>query len=73
MQAGRQGWHKDRGDGEAERGDAQDAAEMRSPHPGLFDQDEWLIASYHCCCDLAGGIAPASTPYSCGTITPRAP
>ena len=24
----------------------------------------WLIASYHRCCERAGGIAPASTPYT---------
>src|SRR5665647_511892 len=24
----------------------------------------WLIAGYHVCCELAGGIAPASTPYT---------
>ena len=24
----------------------------------------WLIAGYHLCCELAGGIAPGSTPYT---------
>ena len=32
--------------------------------PGRQHSPAWLIASYHRCCELAGGIAPASTPYT---------
>jgi len=32
--------------------------------PGRQYSPAWLIASYHRCCELAGGIAPASTPYT---------
>ena len=47
-------------------------ADLRRPDREWFFEDqhgrqyspEWLIASYHRCCELAGGIAPASTPYT---------
>ncbi len=47
-------------------------ADLRRPDREWFFEDqpgrqyspEWLIASYHLCCELAGGIAPASTPYT---------
>lgn len=47
-------------------------AELRYPAREWFFQDQhghpyspsWLIASYHRCCELAGGIAPDSTPYT---------
>lgn len=32
--------------------------------PGCQYSPAWLIASYHRCCKLAGGIAPTSTPYT---------
>src|SRR6266568_4141221 len=46
--------------------------ELRRPDREWFFEDQhgcqyspaWLIASYHRCCQLAGGIAPASTPYT---------
>jgi len=45
-------------------------ADLRHPDREWFCEDQhgrryspaWLIAGYHLCCDLAGGIAPASTP-----------
>src|SRR6266540_2649778 len=47
-------------------------ADLRRPDREWFFEDQhgcqyspaWLIASYHRCCELAGGIAPASTPYT---------
>jgi integrase/recombinase XerD len=47
-------------------------AELRRPGREWFFEDKpgcqyspaWLVASYHRCCELAGGIAPASTPYT---------
>jgi integrase/recombinase XerD len=56
-------------------------ADLRHPDREWFFEDqhgrqyspEWLIAGYHLCCERAGGIAPASTPTRCGTITPPAP
>src|SRR6266702_450345 len=47
-------------------------ADLRRPDREWFFGDRhgrqyspsWLIASYHLCCELAGGIAPASTPYT---------
>lgn len=47
-------------------------AEQRHPDRQWFFQDQharqhspsWLIANYHDCCELAGGIAPTSTPYT---------
>ena len=47
-------------------------ADVRCPGREWFFADQhgrqyspaWLIASYHRCCELAGGIAPASTPYT---------
>jgi integrase/recombinase XerD len=47
-------------------------AELRRPdrewffevHPGRQCSPAWLIASYHRCCERAGGIAPGSTPYT---------
>jgi len=47
-------------------------ADMRRPDREWFFEDQhgcqyspsWLIASYHRCCERAGGIAPASTPYT---------
>jgi integrase/recombinase XerD len=47
-------------------------ADLRHPGREWFFEDrhgrqhsaDWLIASYHRCCELAGGIAPASTPYT---------
>ena len=32
--------------------------------PGRQYSPDWLIASYHRCCELAGGVAPASAPYT---------
>src|SRR5258708_12004153 len=45
-------------------------ADLRHPDREWFFEDQhgrqyspaWLIAGYHLCCELAGGIAPASTP-----------
>jgi integrase len=47
-------------------------ADLRRPDREWFFADQhgcqyspaWLIASYHRCCELAGGIASASTPYT---------
>ena len=47
-------------------------ADLRRPDREWFFEDRhgrqyspsWLIAGYHLCCELAGGIAPASTPYT---------
>jgi integrase len=47
-------------------------ADVRHPDREWFFADRrggqcspaWLIASYHRCCQRAGGIAPASTPYT---------
>ena len=47
-------------------------ADLRRPDREWFFEDkhgrqyspEWLIAAYHLCCERAGGIAPASTPYT---------
>ena len=47
-------------------------ADLRRPDREWFFEDQhgrqyspsWLIASYHRCCERAGGIAPASTPYT---------
>ena len=47
-------------------------ADMRSADREWFFQDQhgcqyspaWLNASYHRCCERAGGIAPTSTPYT---------
>jgi integrase len=47
-------------------------ADLRRPDRQWFFEDphgrqhspSWLIAGYHLCCELAGGIAPASTPYT---------
>ncbi|HTQ93935.1 MAG TPA: tyrosine-type recombinase/integrase, partial [Streptosporangiaceae bacterium] len=47
-------------------------ADLRCPGREWFFADQhgrqyspaWLIASYHRCRELAGGIAPASTPYT---------
>jgi integrase/recombinase XerD len=47
-------------------------ADMRRADREWFFEDQhgcqyspsWLIASYHRCCERAGGIAPASTPYT---------
>ena len=47
-------------------------ADLRHPDREWFFEDqhgrqyspEWLIAAYHLCCERAGGIAPASTPYT---------
>ena len=47
-------------------------ADLRHPDREWFFEDQhgrqyspsWLIAGYHLCCELAGGIAPASTPYT---------
>ena len=47
-------------------------ADMRRADREWFFEDQhgcqyspsWLIASYHHCCERAGGIAPASTPYT---------
>src|SRR5258708_19295845 len=47
-------------------------ADLRHPDREWFFEDQhgrryspaWLIAGYHRCCELAGGIAPASTPYT---------
>ena len=47
-------------------------ADLRRPDREWFFEDQhgrqyspaWLIAGYHRCCELAGGIAPASTPYT---------
>ena len=47
-------------------------ADLRRPGREWFFEDKpgrqyspsWLIAGYHLCCELAGGIAPASTPYA---------
>lgn len=47
-------------------------ADLRRPDREWFFEDQhghqyspsWLIANYHRCCELAGGIAPTSTPYT---------
>ncbi|MGH3121816.1 MAG: tyrosine-type recombinase/integrase [Streptosporangiaceae bacterium] len=47
-------------------------ADLRRPDREWFFEDQhgrqcspdWLIAGYHLCCERAGGIAPASTPYT---------
>ena len=47
-------------------------ADLRRPNREWFFEDQhgrayspsWLIAGYHRCCELAGGIAPTSTPYT---------
>jgi hypothetical protein len=47
-------------------------ADLRRPDRQWFFADQhgcqyspsWLIAGYHRCCERAGGIAPASTPYT---------
>jgi integrase/recombinase XerD len=47
-------------------------ADLRRPDREWFFEDKhgrqyspsWLIAVYHLCCGLAGGIAPGSTPYT---------
>ena len=47
-------------------------ADLRRPDREWFFEDKhgrpyspsWLIAGYHRCCELAGGIAPGSTPYT---------
>ena len=47
-------------------------ADLRRPDREWFFEDQhgrqyspsWLIAGYHLCCELAGGIAAASTPYA---------
>ena len=47
-------------------------ANVRRPDRQWFFEDRhggqhsssWLIAGYHRCCERAGGIAPASTPYT---------
>ena len=47
-------------------------ADLRRPAREWFFEDQhgrqyspsWLIAGYHRCCELAGGIAPISTPYT---------
>jgi integrase/recombinase XerD len=47
-------------------------ADLRHPDREWFFEDKhgrqyspgWLIAGYHLCCERAGGIAPASTPYT---------
>jgi integrase len=47
-------------------------ADLRHPDREWFFEDDhgrqyspaWLIAAYHRCCASAGGIAPASTPYT---------
>jgi integrase len=47
-------------------------ADLRRPDREWFFADQhgcqyspaWFIASYHRCCERAGGIAPASTPYT---------
>jgi integrase/recombinase XerD len=47
-------------------------ADQRHPDREWFFEDQhgrqyspsWLIAGYHLCCERAGGIAPASTPYT---------
>src|SRR5258708_11339888 len=46
-------------------------ADLRRPDRAWFFEDQpgrryspaWLIAGYHRCCELAGGVAPASNPY----------
>jgi len=47
-------------------------ADLRHPDREWFFEDQhgrqyspgWLIAGYHLCCERAGGIAPASAPYT---------
>ena len=47
-------------------------ADLRRPDREWFFEDQhgrqyspsWLIAGYHLCCELAGGTAPTSTPYT---------